>query len=60
MADEMSLAVVEGPKGTAEIVEVAETGKAPEYQVRINGQKHTYKSLGEAYIEAGQKAGVRT
>jgi hypothetical protein len=60
MAEEMSLAVVEGPKGKAEIFEVADAGKAPEYQVRVGGQTHVYKSLGEAYIEAGEKVGTKT
>ena len=60
MAEETSLAVVEGPRGKAEIFEVAEANQAPVYQVRINGQKHEYKSLGEAYIEAGEKSGTKT
>jgi hypothetical protein len=60
MAEEMSLAVVEGPKGKAEIFEVSESGKAPEYQVRVAGQNFVFKSLGEAYIEAGEKVGTKT
>ncbi|HLF76120.1 MAG TPA: hypothetical protein VJB57_01395 [Dehalococcoidia bacterium] len=60
MAEETSLVVVEGPKGKAEIFEVAESNQAPVYQVRISGQKYEFKSLGEAYIEAGEKAGTKT
>jgi hypothetical protein len=60
MAEETSLAVLDGPKGKAEILEVYETGKPPVYEVRHNGEKQEFKSLGEAYIEAGEKAGVKT
>lgn len=60
MPEQTSLAVVDGPKGKAEIVEVYETGKPPIYQVQFNGQKQEFKSLGEAYIEAGERAGVKT
>jgi hypothetical protein len=60
MAEETSLAVVEGPKGKAEIYEVADPNKTPVYQVRISGQTYEYKSLGEAYIEAGEKSGTKT
>ncbi len=52
--------VVEGPKGKAEIFEVAENNQTPIYQVRVSGQTFEYKSLGEAYIEAGEKAGTKT
>ena len=44
----------------AEIVEVVDdktTHLAPEYQVRFNNSSTTYKTLGEAYIEAGQAVG---
>jgi hypothetical protein len=60
MAEEMSLAVVEGPKGKAEIFEVTNPNQSPVYQVRINGQNFEFKSLGEAYIEAGEKSGTKT
>ena len=60
MAEETSLAVVEGPKGKAEIFEVAESNQTPIYQVRISGQTFEFKSLGEAYIEAGEKSGTKT
>ena len=50
---------VEGPKGTAVVVEVPVTGGSGlEYQVRFGGTSETYKSMGEAYITAKEKAGV--
>ncbi|MCH7483077.1 MAG: hypothetical protein IIC31_09660 [Chloroflexi bacterium] len=60
MAEETVLATVEGPKGKAEIVEVAtEAGGAvaPVYQVRFNDTSTAYPTLGEAYIEAGLAVG---
>jgi len=60
MASETPVTIVEGPKGKAEIYELWSPGKAMEYQIRFNGQTETYKSLGEAYIEAGAKAGTKT
>ena len=56
---EQQIAVLEGPKGKAEIIEVVEPGKQIEYFVNFGGQKETYKSLGEAYIDAGAKVGKR-
>ena len=52
--------VVEGPNGTAEIFEDFESNQAMQYTVLFNGQTETFMSLGEAYIEAGLKAGRRT
>jgi hypothetical protein len=48
---------VEGPKGTAEVVEIVnpQTHQA-EYQVRYKGTVETYRSMGEAYITAKEKA----
>ncbi len=63
MAQEIVFATVEGPKGKAEIVEVVDEAAAPltpEYQVRFNNTSTTYKTLGEAYIEAGQAVGNPT
>ena len=60
MAQETVFAVVDGPEGKAEIVEVVDDTAAhlaPEYQVRFNNTSTTYKTLGEAYIEAGQAVG---
>jgi hypothetical protein len=53
------VATVEGPRGTALVVEVPVAGGSGlEYQVRFGGAKETYKSMGEAYITAKEKAGV--
>jgi hypothetical protein len=51
---------VVGPNGEAEIYEVFESNQALQYSVVFNGQTETYRSLGEAYIEAGVKAGKPT
>ena len=59
MADE-PVAVVEGPKGKAEIYEVVGSNKITEYQVKMAEKTESYKSLGEAYIEAGEMAGTKT
>ncbi|MCH7608026.1 MAG: hypothetical protein IIC94_05610 [Chloroflexi bacterium] len=63
MAQETVFATVEGPKGKAEVVEVVDEAAAmlvPEYQVRFNNTTTTYKTLGEAYIEAGLAVGAPT
>ena len=59
MPDE-PVAVVEGPKGKAEIYEVMGDNKITEYQVKMADKAQSYKSLGEAYIEAGEMAGTKT
>ena len=59
MADEQ-VAVIEGPKGKAEIIEVWADGRLIEYQVRFDGNIETFANIGEAYIEAGVKVGVKT
>ena len=59
MADEQ-VAVVEGPKGKAEIVEVWTDGRLAEYQVRFKGDVEVCANIGMAYIAAGEKAGVKT
>lgn len=60
MTNEAPVAVVEGPKGKAEIYEVFGDGRNLEYKVKHNDRTDTYKSLGEAYIEAGQLVGTKT
>jgi hypothetical protein len=57
---EPPVAVVEGPKGSAEIFEIWAAGKLLEYEVRFQGKVEKYANIGEAYIEAGEKAGVKT
>ncbi len=58
------LTAVEGPKGKAEIFEVVQQaesgGQRFEYEVRYNGDTQTCKALGEAYVVAGELAGVHT
>ncbi len=41
-------------------LEVTVANRSMEYRLRFHGQTETYKSLGEAYITAGEKAGVKT
>ena len=60
MTNEAPVAVVEGPKGKAEIYEVFGDGRNLEYKVKHNERTDTYKSLGEAYIEAGELVGTKT
>lgn len=64
MAEATLVTAVEGPNGTAEVLEVPEQlpggGQRFQYAVRFKGQTETYKSMGEAYIVAGEKAGTPT
>lgn len=63
MADTL-VTTVEGPKGKAEIFEIAQPepsgGQRFVYRVRFNSQEQECKALGEAYITAGELAGVKT
>lgn len=57
---ESIVATVEGPNGTALVVEVpAADGKAMSYEVRLQGTTEAFPSMGEAYITAKEKAGVK-
>ena len=59
-ASETIITSVEGPNGTAEVLEVQNSGTGqPEYQVRFKGNLQTFKSMGEAYITAKELAGVK-
>ncbi len=52
------LVTVEGPKGTAEIVEVfADGSNSPEYEVRFGDQVYVFKAEGAASIKATELAG---
>jgi hypothetical protein len=53
---EPPVAVIEGPKGKAEIYESV-VRNIIEYEVRFNGQSKIFNNLGEAYIEAGELSG---
>ena len=59
-ASEESVAVVNGPKGAAEIFEIWDGGRLVEYKVRFQGTVESYENIGEAYIAAGEKAGTPT
>ncbi|HEY4685567.1 MAG TPA: hypothetical protein VII57_05920 [Dehalococcoidia bacterium] len=59
-ANQAPVAVVEGPNGKAEIFEIMVDNRSIEYQVRFKGRTERYKALGEAYITAGELAGVKT
>ena len=64
MAETTLVTAVEGPNGTAEVREVPEVlpggGQRFQYSVTHKGKTETYKSMGEAYIVAGEKAGTPT
>ena len=57
MAKDILVEVIEGPNGKAEVHEVQESPTSIVYEVRYEGKADTYQSIGEAYIEAGIKAG---
>jgi hypothetical protein len=61
-ATETVIATVEGPEGTAEVIELQRGGKT-EYETRFKGTHETlqwvFPSMGEAYIEAKNRAGVK-
>ena len=59
MASETPVAVIEGPKGKAEIYE-AIVRNIIEYQVKFKDETKIFNNLGEAYLEAGELAGTKT
>ena len=59
-SNEESVAVVDGPNGTAEIFEVWSKGRLQEYKVKFGDQTESFTNIGEAYIEAGKKSGKPT
>ena len=62
VATKTTITTIEGPNGKAELYELAEEGAAvaTEYVVEFKGQTTKYLTMGEAYIEAGEKAGTPT
>ena len=54
------VAVVEGPKGKAEIYEIFNPGQPLQYEVKFGGKTIPYKSLGEAYVDSGTMTGTKT
>jgi hypothetical protein len=57
---EDSVAVVDGPKGRAEILEIWAGGRLIEYKVKFGERIESYANIGEAYIAAGEKSGTPT
>jgi len=60
MAEAETVAVVEGPKGSAKIIEIWSEGRLIEHQVEMDGVKTAAANLGDAYIIAGEKVGKHT
>jgi hypothetical protein len=65
MSDEgVIVATVDGPRGTAQILEVphnvGDGGQRLEYVVDFGGKAQSFLSLGEAYITAGELSGTQT
>jgi hypothetical protein len=60
MPETETVATVEGPKGSAKIIEVWDQGRLIEHQVEIDGEKITAANLGDAYLIAGAKVGKHT
>jgi hypothetical protein len=61
LESDVPIAVIEGPKGKAEIREfISDEDQALEYQVTFNDEIKTFNNLGEAYITAGELAGSPT
>jgi hypothetical protein len=58
MAEEEQIAVLDGPKGKAEIIEVWNEGRLEGFEVRSAGNAVKCSNIGEAYIEAGEQAGL--
>ena len=55
------LHTVEGPKGQAALFEVISSAQAkPQYEVDFGGTTTSFRSMGEAYIEAGNLSGTPT
>jgi hypothetical protein len=55
------IAVIEGPRGKAEIFEsVSAEVQALIYEVKFNDVSQSFNNLGEAYITAGELSGSQT
>ncbi len=60
-AEATKIEVIAGPNGDAEIVELYEANQPLQYNINFKGKtSEVYMTLGEAYLEAGKKAGVKT
>ena len=61
MPEETRVEVIAGPNGAAEIYELYAEYQPLYYNIHFKGQvSDTFKTLGEAYLEAGRLAGVKT
>ena len=61
MTEQSPIAEVKGPNGTARIFEIMKREtRTIDYVVDFNGNRQTFGSMGEAYIEAGALTGTRT
>ena len=54
------LTTVEGPKGKDDLFEVVDSGPQPSYEVICGSATQSFKSMGEAYITAGELVGTKT
>ena len=53
--------VISGPNGDAEIYELYESNEPLLYNIHFKGEEsEVFLTLGEAYLEAGKRAGVKT
>ena len=59
MAEEEKIAVIKGPHGAADIIEIWEGGRLLGFEVRHGGAVIKCYNIGEAYIEAGAQVGVQ-
>ena len=59
MTTQEPVAVIEGPKGKAQIFEYL-VGNIIECQVKFSDQAKTFNNLGEAYLTAGELTGTQT
>ncbi len=61
MAESTKIEVITGPAGDAEIYELYEANQPLQYNIHFKGdQSEVFMTLGEAYLEAGKRAGVKT
>ena len=60
MPTESPVTVVEGPNGKAEVFEIKTPDGQMVYELRFKGKKETFAAMGQAYVIAGEKAGVKT
>ena len=60
MANAIPVTVVEGPNGKAEVFEVKTPDGQMVYELHFGGKKETFVAMGQAYVMAGEKAGVKT